>query len=120
MVSNEELTCRNCGARLKRYDNVLRIVRIKGRKTSWVKVNRFRCPSCGQIRRELPDYISPYKQYEAEVIRGVLEAKGIRPIVKIYPHENYQLSLTSSEDRQWYELIMKHTHNPPASKNEFF
>ena len=73
MVSNEELTCRNCGARLKRYDNVLRIVRIKGRKTSWVKVNRFRCPSCGQIRRELPDYISPYKQYEAEVIRGVLE-----------------------------------------------
>lgn len=60
MVSNEELTCRNCGARLKRYDNVLRIVRIKGRKTSWVKVNRFRCPSCGQIRRELPDYISPY------------------------------------------------------------
>ncbi|NSD06889.1 sigma-70 family RNA polymerase sigma factor [Dorea longicatena] len=35
-------------------------------------------------------------------------------------NENYQLSLTSSEDRQWYELIMKHTHNPPASKNEFF
>lgn len=49
-----------------------------------------------------------------------LNDKGIRPIVKIYPHENYQLSLTSSEDRQWYELIMKHTHNPPASKNEFF
>lgn len=80
MVSNEELTCRNCGVRLKRYDNVLRIVRTKGRKTSWVKVNRFRCPSCGQIRRELPDYISPYKQYEAEVIRGVLE--GWLPIGK--------------------------------------
>ncbi|WP_432765079.1 DUF6431 domain-containing protein, partial [Hungatella hathewayi] len=54
MVSDEKLTCRNCGARVKRYDNVSRIVRTKGRKTSWVKVERFRCPKCGQIHRELP------------------------------------------------------------------
>ena len=33
MVSGEKLTCRNCGARVKRYDNVSRIVRTKGRKT---------------------------------------------------------------------------------------
>lgn len=47
-----------------------------------------------------------------------LKGIDISPIIKIYPHENYQLSLTSSEDRLWYELIMKHTHTPPTSKTE--
>lgn len=101
MVSNEELTCRNCGARLKRYDNVLRIVRIKGRKTSWVKVNRFRCPSCGQIHRELPDYISPYKQYEAEVIRGVLEGFIT---CETYGYEDYPCEMTMARWKNSQEL----------------
>mgnify|MGYP000844204171 FL=1 len=101
MVSNEELTCRNCGVRLKRYDNVLRIVRTKGRKTSWVKVNRFRCPSCGQIRRELPDYISPYKQYEAEVIRGVLEGFIT---CETYGYEDYPCEMTMARWKNSQEL----------------
>ena len=73
MVSNDKSICQNCGSKLKRYDKVSRIVRTKGGKTSWIEIERFRCPVCGQIHRELPDYIFPYKQYEAEVIRGVLE-----------------------------------------------
>ena len=28
---------------------------------------------CGCIHRNLPDYIYPYKQYEAEIIDGVIE-----------------------------------------------
>jgi hypothetical protein len=28
---------------------------------------------CGAVHRELTDDILPYKQYEAEIIRGVLE-----------------------------------------------
>lgn len=28
---------------------------------------------CGCIHRNLPDYIYPYKQYEAEIIDGVVE-----------------------------------------------
>lgn len=71
MVSNDKSICQNCGSKLKRYDKVSRIVRTKGGKTSWIEIERFRCPVCGQIHRELPDYIFPYKQYEAEVIRGV-------------------------------------------------
>lgn len=73
MVSNDKSICQNCGSKLKRYDKVSRIVRTKGGKTSWIEIERFRCPVCGQIHRELPDYIFPYKQYEAEVIRGVVE-----------------------------------------------
>ena len=32
-----------------------------------------RCPGCGAIHRELGGLFFPYKQYEAEVIFGVLE-----------------------------------------------
>ena len=101
MVSDEKLTCRNCGARVKRYDNVLRIVRTKGRKTSWVKVERFRCPVCGQIHRELPDYIFPYKQYEAEVIRGVLEGFIT---CETYGYEDYPCEMTMIRWRNSQEL----------------
>lgn len=66
-------TCSACGRPLKYYDSVPRIVRTKARKTRQVKVQRFRCLHCGEIHRELPDYIFPYKQYETEIIHGVLE-----------------------------------------------
>lgn len=101
MVSDEKLTCRNCGARVKRYDNVSRIVRTKGRKTSWVKVERFRCPVCGQIHRELPDYIFPYKQYEAEVIRGVLEGFIT---CETYGYEDYPCEMTMIRWRNSQDL----------------
>lgn len=73
-MSNERKTiCPECGKPVKYYDSVPRIVRIKGRQTRQVQVRRFRCPCCGGIHRDLPNYIFPYKQYEAEVIRGVLD-----------------------------------------------
>ena len=55
------------------YDSVRRIVRTKGRKTKWIQVQRFRCDRCGELHRALPAFLYPYKQYEVEVIRGVLE-----------------------------------------------
>ncbi|MDR1753435.1 MAG: DUF6431 domain-containing protein [Eubacterium sp.] len=73
MITSNESLCPKCGGNLKYYDNVRRILRTKGRKTNWVKILRFRCSDCGAIHRELSDSIFPYKQYETEVIRGVLE-----------------------------------------------
>lgn len=73
MAFDENTICSVCGNKLKYYDSVPRIVRTKARQSRQVKVRRFRCPHCGEIHRELPKYIFPYKQYEAEVIRGVLD-----------------------------------------------
>lgn len=73
MVTNNELICPKCGGKLKYYDKVHRIVRTKRRKTLWVQIRRLRCIDCRAVHRELPNYIFPYKQYEVEVIRGVLE-----------------------------------------------
>lgn len=73
MVMKSESTCSRCGNSMKYYDSVLRIVRTKGRKTRQIKIQRFQCSNCGCIHRNLPDDVFPYKQYEAEIIRGVLE-----------------------------------------------
>ena len=101
MVRNDKSICQNCGSKLKRYDKVSRIVRTKGGKTSWIEIERFRCPVCGQIHRELPDYIFPYKQYEAEVIRGVLEGFIT---CETYGYEDYPCEMTMIRWRNSQEL----------------
>lgn len=73
MVNNNESTCPICGGKLQYRDKVLRIVRTKYRKTRWVYIRRLKCCNCGTLHREIPEFIFPYKQYEAELIRGVLE-----------------------------------------------
>lgn len=73
MLKNKPPVCRKCGQAMKYYDTVQRIVRTKNRKTEWVKVKRFRCTVCSELHRNLPTFLLPYKQYETEVIKGVLE-----------------------------------------------
>lgn len=73
MDTNRKIACSICSGYMKYYDSVPRSVRTKGGKTKYIKIQRFRCPNCGYINRKLPDYIFPYKQYEAEIIRGVIE-----------------------------------------------
>ncbi|MBQ8132900.1 MAG: hypothetical protein IJ192_00570 [Clostridia bacterium] len=73
MISKNENECPKCNGTLKHYDTVKRIVRTKGRKTKRVNIKRLKCIVCGSVHREIPDYIFPYKQYEAELINGVLE-----------------------------------------------
>lgn len=80
MISNNTSTCQDCGGKLKYYDKVRRIVRTKGRVSKWVNVPRYQCSECGCIRRYLPDYIYPYKQYESEIIAGIIS--GWLPIGK--------------------------------------
>lgn len=73
MVSIDMSTCPKCGGGLKYYDRVQRIVRTKGRSTWKFHMRRLRCLRCGTIHRELSELVFPYKQYEAEIIIGVLE-----------------------------------------------
>ncbi|WP_418973027.1 DUF6431 domain-containing protein, partial [Allofournierella sp.] len=73
MISDRKSTCPKCGGQLKYYDTVKRIVRAKYGVKNKVDIRRFRCQKCSAMHRELPDFIFPYKQYEAEIIIGVLE-----------------------------------------------
>ena len=73
MVINNVSRCPECGGTLKYYDNVKRIVRGKGGKKQCIKIRRVRCIICRRLHRELPEFMVPYKQYETEIIQGVLE-----------------------------------------------
>lgn len=73
MVYINQTVCPKCGGKLIFYDNVNRIVRTKYRKTYLVKIRRVKCLDCKMLHRELPRFIFPYKQYESEVINGVIE-----------------------------------------------
>lgn len=73
MITEMQNECPKCGGELKTYGSVLRVVRTKRRISKWIKIRRLKCYSCGTVHRELPDYLIPYKQYEAEIIKGVIE-----------------------------------------------
>lgn len=73
MISDNQSICPKCGGQLKYYDHVQRLVRTKFGNKKWVAIRRLRCCKCHAVHRELPDFIFPYKQYEADIIIGVLE-----------------------------------------------
>lgn len=72
MTSSNLTTCPECGGVLKYYDKVRRIVRTKGGDKCDIEVKRYRCCECRAIHRDLPDFIFPYKHYDADIIKGVL------------------------------------------------
>lgn len=71
MISDNQSICPKCGGQLKYYDHVQRLVRTKFGNKKWVAIRRLRCCKCHAVHRELPDFIFPYKQYEADIIIGV-------------------------------------------------
>lgn len=73
MIRNNKHYCPRCGGTLKYYDRVKRVVRSKYGHKQELNIRRLRCVKCNALHRELPDTIFPYKQYETDIIIGVLE-----------------------------------------------
>lgn len=91
MNAEETYICPDCGGITTYYDTVHRIVRTKGRVTKLIAIPRLRCKKCKCTHRLLPPDIFPFKQYEAEVIRGVREGM-ITPDTKGF--EDYPCEMT--------------------------
>lgn len=96
MTISNTSKCPDCGGDLKHYDHVRRIVRTKGGAKYWIKIPRSKCVTCKGIRRVLPDCIFPYKHYDAEIIRGVLEGHITADTLGFedYPSESTMLRWT--------------------------
>ena len=73
MVRVGDTTCPKCGKELTYYDTVRRVVKTKGGAKRRVYIKRLRCGQCKAYHRELPEFIFPYKHYEAEIIQGVID-----------------------------------------------
>ena len=50
-----------------------RIVRGKDHSKKLVAIERYKCPKCKTIHRDLPKYLYPFKHYESDIIDGVVE-----------------------------------------------
>ena len=106
MVINNESVCPKCGGQLKHYDKVKRIVRTKNRKTYWVNLGRSYCVKCHSVHRVIPDYIYPYKQYESEVIDGVVEGLITQETLGF---EDYPCETTF---REWLSIEFRVINSP--------
>lgn len=106
MVSNNQSSCPKCGGQLKYYDSVKRIVRTKRRATKKVIIRRLKCTGCGCLHRELPSFLLPYKQYETEVILGVIEGL-ISP--ETLGFEDYPCEMTMFRWQAKADLILAHS-----------
>lgn len=73
MIRSSKTLCPKCGGKVVYYDSVKRIVRGKYGKKRNVRIRRMKCSKCNSIHRELPDFLFPYKHYEADIIIGVIE-----------------------------------------------
>ena len=103
MVSNNQSTCPKCGGSLKYYDSVKRIVRTKNRATKMIIIRRLKCLECMSLHRELPEYLLPYKQYEVEIILGVIEGLITSDILGF---EDYPCEMTMFRWRKKQEQIL--------------
>ena len=48
-------------------------MRGKNHSKKFIYVGRYKCPKCKTIHRDLPEYLYPFKHYEADIIDGVVE-----------------------------------------------
>lgn len=103
MITNNKSTCPHCGGQLKYYDSVKRILRKKNGLVKKINIRRLRCMECGSIHRELPKIIFPYKQYEAEIIVGVINELITYETIGF---EDYPCELTMIRWRSQKEKIL--------------
>lgn len=73
MILDGAKFCPECGGELRYYDKIKRIVRLQGHKSRYIDIKRYKCKVCGKVHRSITEDIFPFKQYEAEIINGVVE-----------------------------------------------
>lgn len=116
MSSDSNSICPDCGGNIKYYDTVSRIIRMKGGKTQRIYVRRLRCTQCRTIHRELPEFIFPYKQYDAEIIKGVLEG-FITPDTIGYEDYPCEMTMIRWRNSPKIQLLLWKKHNERSIKS---
>lgn len=78
MFFNEssEYICPECSkGHLDSYDHCPRISRHADSEDEWFEIPRGKCSHCKRLHRALPDFMVPYKHYDARAITDVLDEK---------------------------------------------
>jgi len=71
--ANESQCCCSCNEILVYFDSCIRFGKREGGSRKKYMIRRLQCKRCQRIHRELIDKFVPYKQYESEIISGVID-----------------------------------------------
>ena len=63
--------CPKCNNIMKFRDTCNRHSKNKESECTWYVLRRFEC--CGSTHREIPDFLFPYKHYEADVVQAAID-----------------------------------------------
>ena len=63
--------CPKCNSTMKFRDTCNRHCKDKESKCTWYVLRRFEC--CDSTHREIPDFLFPFKHYEADVVQSVID-----------------------------------------------
>ena len=107
VISKGDSHCPFCGGLLKKRDKRLRIHRLAGGETEWYQINRLKCSNeeCGRLHNELPDFISPYKHYDTQLIEDVVDGFISEEDVKC---EDYPCEQTINHWKYWLRMNEDH------------
>lgn len=95
------MVCEKCGEEMKYRDKVKRWVRTGDGERYQIDIPRYRCARCGTIRRDLPEGLLRFKQYEADVISGVINGS-----ITVFTEgfEDYPCEMTM---KRWKDIFGK-------------
>jgi len=74
--SREKSICPICGGKLSVRDSRKRTCYHEDGTRKKYRLRRLKCKQCTKIHTELPDFMQPFKRYEAKVVEDVLDDKG--------------------------------------------
>ncbi len=96
--SLETPICPCCGTKLKYRDTRRRIMKKEGGVVVFLLLRRLYCRKCRRLHIELPACLSPYKQYDVEVIEGVIDGIVTEDDLD---SENYPCAATMERWKNW-------------------
>ena len=67
--------CEKCNNLMKKYDKVNRLYKSEDGEKKFIKIQRYYCPNCRHIDRDLPDNLMPYKHCDKNIIKDVVSGK---------------------------------------------
>ena len=106
-MSNEDVCCPDCGAKLKKKGWVKRIIKLPGGAKNWryIEVRQCTSESCGHKHRLLPDDNLPYKHYQRETIEKVIDDDFTEE--ELLEIEDYPCEATICRWRSWAIQLVK-------------
>ena len=98
IISEEVHSCPKCGGKLKTKDYRERQEWMKYGDKFHYLLRRLQCKECGAIHTELPNFLLPYKRYNAEAIESVLNGEGSDCVASVRTKKRW---------KGWYSRVWK-------------